>query len=194
MISFKVIDLFNNVNRTGGKLELEAGYIGINNSFNKYNHKVNNASGITGLVRYQQDRGTIDPNCSINFSERSVQPVQTFSIASKQVCLHPGSRDDNRISALKLSYIFVGHIKLCGEFIGLSGYNGNPGTTTKVEIRNSSSSLWQGSINLNHNANIARFNIGEDVYGRGVFFFEVGPEGTHLYDTTGINLEIQLYP
>jgi len=136
--------------------------------------------------------GANEPNVMSNQSGSTEHPDNSSTIEPGQLTAHPGPSGEYGV--IRWTSPASGRYEITGSFEGISGYQGNPVTTTNVVIFHDSRFVYAAEINVNNNDNSASFSLELDVIENEPIDFAVGDGGNGFsHDSTALDAVITLY-
>jgi hypothetical protein len=126
------------------------------------------------------------PDLCFNPGLAAVEPYGTYTVQPSQILAHPGQQGEYAIARWTAAQ--SGSYRICARFDGLSGYAGNPLTTTDVHVQHGGSDLSHGTINVQGGGNSFAVITTSSVAAGEAIDFAVGyGNGTFAFDSTGID-------
>ena len=126
------------------------------------------------------------PAIAINAGTMPVAPNGTYTVQPGQVLAHPGQ--GGQYSIARFTAATAGNYTVQAAFVGLSGTNGNPITTTDVHLQRNGSDLLTGSLDPNGagstycGAMVVALAVGDTLD------FAIGyGNGNYFSDSTGVD-------
>jgi len=146
---------------------------------------------LTGLPMWSSaelkvNSGAYLPALGINAGATAVAPYGTYTVQPGQIIAHPGPTGQYAIA--RWTAPIAGTYRVEATFVGLSGLNGAPVTTTDVHVQQNGSDILSGAVNINGSGNSYSDAAIVTVAPRDTIDLAVGyGNGTYLYDSTGVN-------
>jgi hypothetical protein len=138
---------------------------------------------------YWTDGVSLNPTALLNPTDRVFHTGGTYTLEPGQFALHPGPMGQYAIARWIVSR--SARYSIRAGFTGLSGYGGNPVTTTDVHVRHNGMDLSPGFVNVNGSGNSFQYMGTVTAAPGDVIDFAVGHgNGSYAYDSTALDAVI----
>jgi len=138
---------------------------------------------------YWTDGVSLNPTALLNPTDRVFHTGGTYTLEPGQFALHPGPTGQYAIGRWIPSR--SARYSIRADFTGLSGYGGNPVTTTDVHVRHNGTDLSPGFVNVNGSGNSFTFMGTVTASSGDTIEFAVGyGNGSYSHDSTALDATI----